>query len=892
MKLIFRIQYRTVWGENVYVMFNDDNSQIVPLATRDGIEWQGSCDYPLSPGDAPITYRYAIYRDKTCIRKELGAIGHLIYPGNAQQSCYILDDCWRDLPTDNYRYSSAFNTSYTPAPPVRLNDHVGSCITFRALCPGLSTSGKALGIIGSCNALGNWESCRPIRMREVQPNVWQLTMDASSLKFPFEYKFVSVSSQTGAVEEWETRDNRIFHVQPLQRGETYFPMETEVCLGTPQLRIAGSAIPVFSLRSEGSCGVGDFGDLKTFITWAAETGQRIVQILPINDTTMTHSWTDSYPYNSISIYAFHPMYVDLRQLPVLEDTTALATFEAERIRLNSLSAVDYEEVNKLKNNYLKQLFEQEYAYLEASSAFNDFVGNNRDWLMPYAAYCYLRDRYQTSDFRQWDTYSTYHKEQIEALCSPNEKTYKEIAFHYFVQYVLHIQLTEACQYGRSKGVILKGDIPIGISRTSVEAWMEPHYFNMNGQAGAPPDAFSTNGQNWGMPTYNWEIMAKDNYSWWKKRFRKMAEYFTAYRIDHILGFFRIWEIPYHSVHGLLGQFVPSLPMSKEEIQSFGLAFDKETMTRPFINDYILNTVFGEQSEEVRKTFVRHLHHDVYDMRPEFNTQRKVETYFAGKTDKESMELKEKLYSLISDVLFIADRDNPELYHPRIAVQKDFVYQQLREQDQEAFNRLYNHYYYQRHNEFWYHEAMKKLPVLIQSTPMLVCGEDLGMVPDCVPWVMKQLQILSLEIQRMPKSPANEFGKVNEYPFQSVCTIGTHDMSTFRGWWEEDKEQTERFYHQELGHWGEVPAHAPDWICEEVIRQHLESPSMLCVLTWQDWTSMDEKLRNPNIDAERINVPANPRHYWRWRMHITLEELIQYKEFNEKIQALIKESGRS
>ena len=187
--------------------------------------------------------------------------------------------------------------------------------------------------------------------------------------------------------------------------------------------------------------------------------------------------------------------------------------------------------------------------------------------------------------------------------------------------------------------------------------------------------------------------------------------------------------------------------------------------------------------------------------------------------------------------------------------------------------------------------MKKLPILTQSTSMLVCGEDLGMVPDCVPWVMEQLQILSLEIQRMPKNPEDEFGHVYAYPFRSVCTIGTHDMSTFRGWWEEDRDVASRFFYHELGHWGELPEHAPGWLCEDVIRRHLYSPSMLCILTWQDWTSMDETLRNPDIAIERINVPANPKHYWRWRMHMSLESLMKQDAFNDKIRRMIDESGR-
>ena len=892
MKLTFRIRYRTVWGENLCVLLNDDETQIISLSTRNGDEWQGSFEYIPVGSNQLVTYRYAVYRDNICIRKELGAISHLFYLGNAQQNHYVIDDCWRDLPADSYRYSSAFNSIYTPQSYNKLSDSVGSCITFRALCPELGNRNQALGLIGSCNALGSWEYCRPLRMQEVRPNVWHITLDASSLQLPFEYKFVAINAESGAVEEWESRPNRLFNVQPLQRGETYLPMETEVFFALPARKFAGSAIPVFSLRSEGSCGVGDFGDLKTFVSWAADTAQHVVQILPINDTSITGSWTDSYPYNSISIYAFHPMYIDLRQLPALADAQFASRFEEERARLNALSVVDYEAVNRLKQSYLKEVYRQEGENVLKSDEFNTFFADNRHWLQPYAAFSYLRDLYGTSDFHCWEAYNKYDEEEIQQLCSPESDAYTFIGYYYYMQYLLHVQLLAVAEYARRKGVILKGDIPIGISRTSVESWVEPYYFNMNGQAGAPPDAFSVNGQNWGFPTYNWEVMEKDNYLWWRRRFAKMAEYFTAYRIDHILGFFRIWEIPTHSVHGLLGQFVPSLPMSADEIRSFGLNFRPDFMLRPFISEYILNTVFGEQSDYVRETFVRPLHHDLYEMRPEFDTQRKVEAFFEGKTDSESIWLKEKLYALISDVLFVADRNNPELYHPRIAVQNDYIFKQLAEQEQEAFNHLYNHYYYQRHNEFWYHEAMKKLPVLTQSTPMLVCGEDLGMVPDCVSWVMNELQILSLEIQRMPKAIGREFGCLNEYPFRSVCTIGTHDMPTLRGWWEEDAALTERFYHNELHHWGEVPKHAPGWLCKEIIEQHLQSPSMLCVLAWQDWTSIDESLRNPDVQAECINVPANPHNYWQWRMHITLEELMQADELNDAIRQMIQSSDRN
>ena len=891
MKLTFRVPYRTVWGENVYVVIDEKHTK--DLYTLDGYTWQGSFDYNGGDKTKAVTYRYAIYRDGVCVRKEFGAIPHMFFPGNSKQEKYILNDCWRDLPAHAHKYSSAFNARYRPDMPKWLPDSIDCCITFRALCPGLRTNNKALGIIGSCKALGCWEHIRPLRMCEVQPNVWHLTVDARLLmaQSPFEYKFVAVNNATGAIEAWESGQNRTFSIQPLQKGETYHTVEAEVSFELPARRIAGTAIPVFSLRSEGGCGVGDFGDLKTMIGWAAGVGLKAVQILPINDTTMTGTWTDSYPYSSISIYAFHPMYVDLRQLPLLEDKEAMEKFEEERKALNALPQIDYEAVNRCKRGYIKAVYDQEEKRILADKDFLAFVDDNKFWIQSYAAFRYLTAKYGTADFSRWGEYSKCTKEILEELCSPKGENYSEIAIHYYTQYVLHVQLLSATRFGRKLGVIVKGDIPIGISRMSVEAWVEPFYFNMNGQTGAPPDPFSETGQNWGMPTYNWNVMEEDGYQWWKRRFAKMSQYFTAYRIDHILGFFRIWEIPYHSVHGLLGQFVPSMPMTEDEILNFGLRFQKDFMTRPFINDYILNTKFGDRADEVRDTFVKHLHHDIYTMRPEFDTQRKVEAYFDGKTDPEDLAMKEKVYSLISNVLFIADRDDPEKYHPRIGVQNDFIYLQLTQNEKEAFNRLYNHYYYERHNEFWYQEAMKKLPVLTQSTDMLVCGEDLGMVPDCVPWVMQQLQILSLEVQRMPKDPKHEFGQVANYPYLSVCTTGSHDTSTLRGWWEEDLEVSSRFYYNELGHWGDLPHVAPGWLIEDIIRRHLNSPSMLCILPWQDWVGMDEGLRYPDVNFERINVPANPKNYWRWRMHISLQQLAGERDFNGKLAKMIEDSGR-
>ena len=891
MKLTFRIEYRTAWGEMLGATLCGNDNQPIMLSTGDGIRWEGSAEMTDAPAGIPISYRYGVYRDGQCIRRESGTMPHIFCPGKKRNCHYILDDFWKDLPQESYLYSSAFSGDYQSANSIKTMAPADCSITFRALCPCLHHKHQQLGICGRGAALGNWDCKQTVLMEEIQANEWTVTLNAASLEFPLEYKFVACNADTKEVEEWEAHNNRLLCIDGMKKGEIYLTPESEVRFTSSARKVAGTAIPVFSLRSEGSFGVGDFGDLKKLIDWAVSTHQQAIQILPINDTTITNTWMDSYPYNSISIYAFHPMYIDLRQLGKLKDKEALAFYEEKRKELNALPQIDYEAVNNTKRAYLKSMYQQTGKKVLASAEFKKFFKENEHWLLPYAAFSYLRDQYGTPNFSQWPEHNEYHADEIAAMCIPESDCYEEIAFYYYIQYNLHIQLLDAGNYAREKGIIFKGDIPIGISRNSVEAWIEPYYFNMNGQAGAPPDAFSTNGQNWGFPTYNWDVMEKDDYQWWQKRFRKMAEYFTAYRIDHILGFFRIWEIPSHSVHGLLGQFVPALPMSVDEIQSYGLTFQKDFMTKPFINENILNRIFGEKADRVKETFVQHCHDDIYEMRSEFDTQRKVEAYFAERKDEESRNICEGLYTLISNVLFVPDRKHPSMYHPRIAVQNDFIFEVLSPEEKEVFNRLYNHYYYQRHNQFWYQEAMKKLPILTQSTSMLVCGEDLGMVPDCVPWVMEQLQILSLEIQRMPKNPQHEFGHVWEYPYRSVCTISTHDMATLRGWWEEDYEQTCRYYNQVLGHWGEVPTAAPGWVCEEIVRTPLECPSLLCILSFQDWLSMDEEIRYPNVDAERINVPANPRHYWRYRMHLTLEELMKSNKFNEKMKEMIDAAGR-
>ena len=627
------------------------------------------------------------------------------------------------------------------------------------------------------------------------------------------------------------------------------------------------------------------------IDFVASTGQKVLQLLPINDTTITHTWTDSYPYSCISVFAIHPQYADLHALPELKDAKARAEAEKTRAELNALDKIDYEKVNDFKINYLRQIFNQEGEKMMKTAEYKAFFQDTELWLVPYAQYSYLRDKNGTADFNQWPDHQVWDEAERKALADPKTTAYKNVAFFYFVQFVLDRQMQEAHEHAKAKGVILKGDIPIGVNRNGCDVWTEPKYFNLNGQAGAPPDDFSANGQNWGFPTYNWFEMLKDGCQWWNRRFQNMARYFDAYRIDHVLGFFRIWEIPVHSVHGLLGQFAPALAMSREEIESYGLHFQEDRFIRPFITDWVLDRVFHERAGEVKEKYLDRLDDERYQMKPEVDTQRKVEALFADATDEKELWLRDGLYALISDVLFVRDHTNPGVFHPRISAQLDFIYESLYDNDKAAFNRLYNDYFYRRNNQFWYQEAMKKLPKLVQATRMLVCAEDLGMVPDCVPWVMDELKILSLELQSMPKDPSVKFGHLSRNPYRSVCTISSHDMPTLRMWWDENIQRTQEYYNTMLYRQGPAPHPLPGWLASDIISRHLTSPSMLCILSIQDWLATDEALRLPDADAERINIPANPKHYWRYRMHLNIEDLAADKRFVQNITEMISQSGR-
>lgn len=746
--------------------------------------------------------------------------------------------------------------SYTTLPTILKDDNM-----LMLFAPGIDNS-QTIKIVGNHPILGYWEPKAGIELNAVEHGWWWIKLPNDNYLTHSEFKFVVCDKISGNVVKWEIGDNRRM---PVLKGNSIISFAINI---EYDWKGTGVAIPVFSLRSKSDWGVGQFSDLKLLADWAKKNNHKFIQILPINDTTASETDFDSYPYKANSVYALHPMYLDVTKIGTIADSSITEKYKAEAEQLNQLSQVNYSAVNKLKIEYAKIVYDQNYDQIVKEENFIEYVKTNQFWLKDYAAFSLLRNQFGSDNFSKWGKYSHYSKRNISKLCDDNKR---EIYFFYFLQYHLHIQLSDAINYIHCKGLAIKGDLPIGISAKSVDAWVNPTLFNLDKQAGAPPDDFSVKGQNWGFPTYNWSEMEHTQYNWWKTRFAAMEKYFDAFRIDHILGFFRIWEIPMHAVWGLLGHFSPALPLTIEEIENYGFGFDKKRMTEPYITKQLLDKLFGNDAVEVTSKFMNQICFDRYELKEEFRTQRKITDCFEknGLIEKKP-DLYNKLMELCCEVLFIEDDNKAGYYHPRINMYNTHSYNQLSQHEQWCLRSIHDDFFFHRHNHQWYSEAMRKLPALLNETNMLVCGEDLGMVPSCVPQVMADLQILSLEVERMPKKLDQRFTDISATPYLSVCCTGTHDTSTLRMWWQEDKNNTQWYYNNVMKESGEPPKALSAEMAKKIIDRFIKSSSMLVILPWQDYLACDAKNRLPQPEKERINNPANPNHIWCWRMHLNLD----------------------
>ncbi|MFT6867243.1 MAG: 4-alpha-glucanotransferase [Cyclobacteriaceae bacterium] len=903
MKIRFKLNAETAWGQEVCLSGSSkelgewDEHKALNMSCLDIGVWEIEVDIKLVKN---TTYKYFI-KDGSANNHEYGV--NRLMELEASKNV-LINDTWRyaDSP-DNNLLSSPFSKAFFIRKSISQKNDVSKIVnksdTILRLQIRAPRVGKdyTVGVLGSTDFLGEWKEDKVVLLDDQNYPEWAVDIPIKSATESIEYKYVIVHSATGKIVTWDQQNNRRIHLDnKVNRQSLIIQSDEYFIYPVGSWKAAGIAIPVFSIRTNESAGVGEFTDILKMVDWAAKIKMKVLQVLPVNDTIATQTWKDSYPYAAISVHALHPIYASMKAIGDLKDQSLQKELNKEAERLNSLPDLDYEAVLKLKSKFFKYSFDENKLKVLISKELKLFMATNESWITAYAVFSYLRDKFKTPDFNQWGEYASMDNATLLKFAAPNQPQFDDIAVHYYIQFHLDKQLREATEYARQKGVVLKGDIPIGIFRSSVDAWRWPHLFHMDCQTGAPPDDFSITGQNWGFPTYNWEAMAKENYNWWKSRMTKMSEYFDVFRIDHILGFFRIWEMPEHAVQGIQGQFNPSLPYHVSELEASGIHFDYNRMCKPFIPAQMIHDLFGSNWEWIFNNVLKELSPGWMELNEEFNTQKKIEKYLELEMVKHPEKsdffesLRHSLYRLPTEILFLEAPIGDNCYNPRIALYSTYSYQWLNEDQKTKIDRLYNHYFYHRHNDFWRESAMAKLPMLSDATDMLICGEDLGMVPACVPGVMKELQILSLAVQRMPNDD-REFWHPSDIPYMYVTTTGSHDVSNLREWWLENRADTQSFYNNILGFQGAAPEQCEAWVAHQIIKQHLYSPAMLSIFPIQDILAMSDKLKRENCLEERINIPAIIPHNWKYRLHLKVEDLLNAEDFNESMSALVDSCGR-
>ncbi|MDO9559710.1 MAG: 4-alpha-glucanotransferase [Syntrophales bacterium] len=911
MKIIFSLPFQTTYSQNVLIVGSTpelgqwEADRGLRMRYHAGGVWQADIKFSEEERE-PFAYRYAIEDRNAGIIRFEGGGNRRFAPRDYRGSATVEQrDFWHPPVDPEAIFATApFRRVIFRRPQIDqigvFPDREATGISVRLYVPAPRVApGQSVYCAGNIPALGLWNPEKALPLHDSGYPDWHVDFHVRRVEIPFQYKYFITDSEKKTIF-WESGDNR-----RLSDHNSFIDEENRMIVvsdyafksSTAHWKGAGLAIPVFSLRTAKGLGVGEFPDLKLLADWAKQMGLQMIQLLPVNDTSVCMNWSDAYPYSTLSVFALHPLYLNLQAIEGLS-ASLIREIDAAAEQLNRKSVVDYEAVMSAKMGFLKRIFARQARSFLASVAFQAFLMEHTDWLKPYAAFCHLRDLHGTSDYRNWGKFSRMTPAAIDQLTDPGAPHARKLAFYYFLQYHLHHQLLAASQYARDCGVVLKGDIPIGVDKMSVETWLHPEWFRMDKSAGAPPDDFAIEGQNWGFPTYDWEAMAADGYTWWKRRLLHLSRYFVAIRLDHVIGFFRIWEIPGDAVTALRGRFNPAIPLSRNELEDAGIKNVDVLCEVPITVDFLEN-VFGARTEEVIREYLEPSTTGRYRLRPEFDAQNKVAARFSSHMHDTEDRMDEHhallrgLFRLHDDVILIPDKPGDrDYFHPRIALDLTWAFQTLDGQTQAVLRRFYEDYYFERQEYFWARDAGEKLSALKSATDMLICGEDLGMVPRCVAGVMENLGLLGLCIQRMPADPRIVLAVPDSYPYLSVASPSSHDMPTIRGWWEEaDRAVVQICYSEILGHSGVAPKACEPWICREMVVLHLNSSSMWAVFPVQDILGMSADLRRPDPREERINEPADANHRWNFRLHLTLETLLQQQSFNAEVREMVSVSSR-
>ncbi|MCX7030219.1 MAG: 4-alpha-glucanotransferase [Spirochaetes bacterium] len=635
--------------------------------------------------------------------------------------------------------------------------------------------------------------------------------------------------------------------------------------------MTGVAVPVSALRSRSSCGVGEYPDLAALATWAAGVGIEVIQLLPVNDTG-----SNSSPYSALSAFALHPLYLRL------EDVRGADRYAVEiaawRRKAEARQRLDYPGTLAFKLSVLERIHRDRSAGIAADPGFTAWLADN-PWVRPYAAF---RSLERAHGGVAWETWGNDAADPVSAVRACWNDRPDECRFHAWVQREAAAQLAAASRALERSGVRLKGDLPILMSSQSADVWHERRFFDSGMRAGAPPDMYSAHGQMWGFPVYDWNAMAGDGYGWWKARLAQAARFFHAFRIDHVLGFFRIWQVPATEGNGLLGWFDPAEACTRADLAAAG--FDDAAvrwLSVPHVRGADLRAKLGPDADRVAGRYLLRIGgEDLYNLGPGLDREDAIRAL------DEPNRIKEALYRWHADRALLAagrDRFFPSWYYER---SQAFI-----GLDDDRRRRLQDLFRERRtaSERIWERRGRDLLAMVRDASDMLVCAEDLGDVPDCVPRVLADLGILGLRIERWArewKRPGSPFIPPAEYPALTVCTPSVHDTSTLRGWWEEDRAEREAFYPLlELG--GACPDRLTPEVHAAIVERCLGSRSRLCMFPLQELLDLDPDLWTPDPRGDRVNVPGTVADTnWTWRMPLTIESLTGRTGLADRLRAMV------
>mmetsp|Transcript_2035 Transcript_2035/g.6011 ORF Transcript_2035/g.6011 Transcript_2035/m.6011 type:complete len:951 (+) Transcript_2035:491-3343(+) len=916
--LHFRVAYMTVWGQRLVVcgdgkvLGNWDPFQGLRMSCHhqgDELVWEAQVSVPYVDS---FSYRYVVVDEAPgVVKSELRLRKVELHPELFHSAIVGLWDEWQPGGDMEQMFStSAFTDAIfqnremcqqpiQPSAPQIAPEPGMVVIQFTVSCHRVFKE-EVVVVTGSSH-LGNWRQREALELTRTDKTTWQgeVKVPQGDLPIPYKYAILSKNRNQFLLEPGESR------MAAICTGESHhLEGPTPVVLSRHDgfLRRAdawkgsGLAVPVFSLRTKRSVGVGEFRDIKALVDVCVKAGMRLAQLLPVNDTSVYMTQWDSYPYCSLSVHALHPQYLCLEELSDNIPEGIVKQINMARVELDHKD-IDYPAVMEAKRKTTQQIFDLEGEAVLKSEAFQAFWSLHKEWLKPYAVFCLLRDLFGTSEHWQWGKLAHPSQEDIDRLAAPGTVHYPSIQMSYYVQFHLHQQLLSASGYAAQHRVALKGDLPIGVDKRSVDTWLHPRLFRMNKSTGAPPDFFDPNGQNWGFPTYVWEEMAKDDYAWWRSRLSHMAQYFHAYRIDHILGFFRIWENPGSAVTAALGTFRPAVALSADELRGVGV-WDFQRLVQPYVRLDLLRDIFGSSAEEVACKYFRDAGKGVLVFQERYGSEKDIDTIQPPAGSPPSVvegvfALKKGLMELWKNVVLLQDEEDKGKFYPRFGYSSTRSWAELDQFTRDALSGLCEDFFHGRQDALWERHALRTLPVIMGATRMLVFGEDLGFVPACVPPVLADLGLFGLRIQRM-ETPAEgqKFVDMTKYPYMTVASPSCHDTTTIRGWWEEDSDQRATFFVEALEGRGPVPARCTPAIVRTIVRKHMESSSCWAVFPIQDILAMSPRYMTRPALEETINDPTNPKHYWRYRMHVNLEDVAADSSLMADLQAMLTATSRA